>query len=186
MIVRFDPHTHTYWYGDEQWPSVTQAIDALRPEWGRVAAAAQRGTLVHKATEERDRQTGVAPSALTAGYLTAYDQFLTVTRPTMLYTEQMVFSGTLRVAGRVDRILTIDGQTGVLDIKTGVTHVSHGVQIAGYALLASEMKLIPPNPVRWALYLRPTGRFKLVRYVDPSDYGKFARAVAQTWQSWRV
>jgi hypothetical protein len=131
------------------------------------AESAWRGSVVHALTEVYDRGEALHIPAGLEGYLAAYAAFVKTVRPVYLASEEKVVSPLLGFAGRIDRVCgDLFGNPGLLDFKTGEPAAWHGQQLAAYNVLR-------PTGNRWACYLRPNGRYKLVTYHDPRDHRLF-------------
>ncbi|MFZ1007701.1 MAG: hypothetical protein WAN65_12745, partial [Candidatus Sulfotelmatobacter sp.] len=145
-IVEFDPSTHTYYLDGERVPSVTQIlaesglVDAgWYTEWSR-----ERGSFVHELSVLLDSQNvsqdtgelwaavieklgeielsyGSDASEEVSAYFNGYRNFRRDHPEFCDFggIEELVFSPTLKVAGRLDRrYLREDGNFGIFDIKT--------------------------------------------------------------------
>lgn len=85
----------------------------------------------------------------------------------------------LRFAGTIDWVGKLNGSLCVLDYKTGTAFKEVALQTAGYALLLewSEQRVKPKLVERYALYLKATGKYKLVRYDSVADELAFVSAL---------
>lgn len=110
--------------------------------------AQERGTRVHKAcelwviyhitkgigAEDAEEQAGNeallhAPDwAYFRGFINWWETF----NPEVLATEMFLINRTLKYAGTCDLIVRINGELWLIDIKTGVTRVKHGLQVKFY------------------------------------------------------
>ena len=156
--------------------SVTQVLTLrgrIEQQWFTPESAA-RGTAVHELTEVYDMDTKLAgftcPEKL-RGYLDAYAAFVKTMRPIYHATEVKVTNALLGLGGRIDRVVDLFGDPGVLDIKTSVPALWHGQQLAAYNVLR-------PTGSRWGLYLRANGTYKLKDYTDPIDHRRFMADLA--------
>lgn len=150
---------------------------------GILAAAAARGTAVHKCCEAIERETvdwaGIEPSHLP--YIDAFMAFMDITGWESDLMEEPLCSETLLVAGTPDRRGCFTKWEGtpraVLDLKTGAPQPAHSIQLAGYK------RLMPPEdpPLkRYGLYLSRDGSYQLKEYAGATDEKIFAAAVALT------
>jgi hypothetical protein len=138
-------------------------------------AAQERGTRVHAATALDDLGTldegSIEPDEL--GYLEAWRKFRRALdfRPTLI--EHRVYCARHRYAGTLDRIGTMRGKRGLIDIKSGVRTRAAGPQTAAYANCVPRSKTIP----RYAVYLQSDGKFDLVPLRDHQDLYVFLAAL---------
>ena len=112
----------------------------------RLLGDANRGTFVHRYIESK---SGLRPEPHTVsneqglgipdkykGYTRAVDQWWSSSPPkTVLYSERVVYSDTLRVAGRLDAVMEIGGKSYLVDFKTnrtGAIFREAGLQVAFY------------------------------------------------------
>jgi hypothetical protein len=86
--------------------------------WKKSGEAAARGTEVHAAAEQL--ALGLVPDARDEiqPYVRQYKQFLEDFKPEFLLAEAPVYNLSVGVAGTLDAVAKIDGQTVVMDIKT--------------------------------------------------------------------
>lgn len=166
----FDPATHTYTYQGEPWPSVTQIIAPYAGGFYGGQEAAELGTLVH-ALIAGGITCEIPPQV--QGKLDAWSAFLRDTNIVIETAEVPVFHLQKRYAGTIDALVTLNGRTGVLDIKTGMPALWHGWQLAGYNLIAL-------CEARWAVYLSD-GRYTLREYTDLADYTRFLTYLDAAW-----
>jgi hypothetical protein len=98
----------------------TKARKTIEEIWqGERDLAADRGTAIHEAAERYALGKNVEITPEIEGYVKAFDNFLYDFKPEFLMTEALVVSKTHGYAGTLDAIVTIEGRTYVLDIKTG-------------------------------------------------------------------
>jgi hypothetical protein len=180
-MLTFDAATHTYRYGGQVVPSVTQILAPLS-DFRFVApevldAARDFGTAVHLACELSDRgqldEDALDPALLP--YLQQWRRFCREHMCEWLHIEKPVYHPTMRYAGTLDRAGLVDGDRCVLDIKSGsALYPSVGPQLAAYARAL--------NPVegqalrRYGLRLHPDG-YELKAYTSPGDWPVFASLV---------
>ena len=159
-------------------PRVTSIIKPLLGDTRHFTDYARdRGTAVHKATELYDLgdldMESVDPAVLPR--LTQYQRFIEEVQPQIFATEHRLQS-VLGYTGTVDRVLRINGRDGVLDIKPPNKSPWHGVQLAAYANLAAEYKLVT-HGTRWNLYLGDSA-WNLVERQDPDDWRVFLNCLS--------
>ena len=176
---------HVYRAGDVELPSVTQVIRAagLMGDTSHYTDEARdRGTAIHLALEYFD-QGNLDEDALDPmlrPYLDAYRCFCRDYQPTWTLVEAMRYDSTLRYAGTIDRAGRLKGEKYpyVVDIKSGGPASWHGIQTAAYKLLV-RADLDSPIVARAGLYVKPDGRYTLVRHplVDTEEWGVFLGAL---------
>jgi hypothetical protein len=96
------------------------ATDWLKkiPDYQRDSAA-DVGSRIHALAEQINRGLEPAVSADEAPFIASYRAFLASFRPRFLAVEEMVVSLKHGYAGTFDSVAVIDGQTWLLDLKTG-------------------------------------------------------------------
>ncbi|MGV0005906.1 MAG: PD-(D/E)XK nuclease family protein [Candidatus Porifericomitaceae bacterium WSBS_2022_MAG_OTU9] len=138
----FVESSHTYFQpgSRKRLPSVTQVCEVaykVRPSYP--ADAAKRG-------QQRHNEVAKAISAHMAGLMpldsapaTGALRLLQDMGAQPLYVEQAMYSPSLSYAGRIDLIAKIDGELTIIDWKGGSHTQVYNLQVAGYALMASEI-----------------------------------------------
>ncbi|MDR3633819.1 MAG: hypothetical protein P4L84_08280, partial [Isosphaeraceae bacterium] len=102
------------------------------PDFQR-GTAADIGTRVHQLAEQLARGAEPEVTEVEAPYVRAYRSFLATYQPRFLAVEEMVASLKHRYAGTLDAVAIIDGETWLLDVKTGAgVYGETGLQLAGY------------------------------------------------------
>lgn len=178
--ITFDADTHTYFYGMEQIPSVSEILRPLTdpylqgiPEhilnWKR-----DLGTAVHKACELYDAGN-LDESTLDERilpYLEGYRKFLADHQPQWDAIEEIVFEPMARYCGTLDRAGTIGDKPVIIDIKTSTkVQATAALQLWAYALAYDEMV----TPELFALQLWE-GNYKLHHFEDFDLY-------SETWDA---
>ncbi len=153
-------------------------------------SAADIGTRVHRLVEQIARGGEPDVAADEEPYARAYRTFLAEYRPKFLAIEEIVVSlghgedGALDFAGTLDAIAVIDGQTWMLDLKTGAgLYAETALQLAAYASAdfigrpGTARRFRLPRASRYGvIHLRPEGA-RLVEYgVDRSTFAAFQMA----------
>lgn len=166
-------------------PSVTEVLRLTGlDDWSGIdpdvlAAAAERGTIVHQACELVDAGDLDLESLDDAvrGYVDAYRLWKRESGWQVDQVELALVSRRGRYAGRLDRICRIPGRQwpALVDLKTGVETAATPLQTAGYADLYTEHH--GGTVSRHALYLRADGSYRLVDHQDPHDRHDFGAAV---------
>jgi len=177
-MLLFEEATHTYRFDGAVVPSVTQILAPLNDlsfvdpqvlEYKR-----QLGTAVHKATELYDLgdldEDSLAP--VIRPYLDAWIRFRREKPFEILGMEQKVYHPLHRYAGTYDRMISMDGRRGPLDIKTGETLPGYGPQTAAYKA-ASEAETGERLTGRWTIQLRDDGTYRLHTKADADDWPVF-------------
>ena len=195
--LTFDPKTHTYALKGLPIPSVTQVIagtqDFLGVSEEVLEAARERGRRVHAATALYDTdgwtpEVEEAADSEICSYLEAWVKFVEDTGFNPLVIEEPVYSFRHRFAGTVDRVGWLRGTMVVLDIKTaaspGRLHPAVGLQVAAYEHAHNTgQDRLPKAKARYAVQLRPDGKYTLTQYVDKADLSVFLACL--TLHNWR-
>ena len=185
-MLDFDDASHTYRIGGVRVPSVTQILQPLTDLSGIppevLEAKRGLGSRVHEATHYFDEddldEESVEPDV--EPYLQAWKRFLVESGAKVLQCEQRVFDPALMVAGTLDRVLLLNGQKVLADLKTSIaTPASVGAQTAAYMRLLGD----PTVTHRAALRLRPDGSFRLDMLTGADDYSVFVACL--TLHRWK-
>ena len=121
---RFDQESHTYWLDGVQIDGVTSMLkdmeDLSSIPTEILARKAALGTAVHYATELDDQ--GLLDEDTVheevRGYLEGWRLFKREHKVELISIEQNLAHRRMRYAGTVDRVMKVDGERGVWDIKT--------------------------------------------------------------------
>lgn len=179
--VVFEPDTHTYWYGMEQLPSVSEI---LRPLTESYLAAIPEATLnwkrdlgiaVHEACELYDLELldETTLDERIVPYLEGYKRFWMDMQPSWDAIERLVVEPDARYAGRLDRAGRVAGRATILDIKTSVAiQPSTAIQLWAYAMAYDEMAA----PDLAVLQLKPDGSYAYRTFTDYDLY-------SETWDA---
>ena len=177
----FDEAAHAYTFEGKSVPSVTQvmrpitqlAYGAIPLEVLRKAAAF--GTAVHACTELYD-QDDLDPFSVEDDwlpYMAGWEGFRKDRKPEIIAIELRLACS--KYAGTIDRIMRIDGELWVIDIKTTCElHAHVGVQLAAYAALAEKHLGTKERIRRGAVQLRDDGGYRLREYTHLNDETCFA------------
>lgn len=181
--LTFDEPSHTYRYGGEIVPSVTQILESEGiSDFSRVPSEAlriaqERGTAVHKATQYLDEGrldwNTVHESLL--GYLEAWERYKTECKVELLEIETAVYS-TLGYAGTLDRIIYAGGRNGLIDIKSGSPTAAAAIQTAAYGYAHPKRDKLS---FRAAVQLSADGTYKVQKHDNDLiwDFNVFAAAL---------
>lgn len=173
--VGFDSIFHRYWEmpTGKRIPSVTEVLKAAGLAWYPPDndMAKKIGTETHsiihswemEGKEVLPRYWGVEEKVY------AYKKFREETGAKVLESEMIVASKELWVAGTLDKVMEINGQVGILEIKTGGPRPWDALQVAGYSLC------VPGAPFKWVLYLRDDGEYRLKSF--GADFGAESRFI---------
>ena len=163
--VDFDPETHTYSYDGTIYPSVTTII---KDEWplntnfySRNPGATGRGTEIHDLTAKVDRGQDSLDDYIGHKHyreLHSWKSFVDRVGAAIEVIEEPFVNVSLKYAGTVDRVMSIDGISTIVDLKSGAAARWHDLQIGAYAL-----SLDPIPEAGYAAYIRPTGGMRMVK-----------------------
>jgi hypothetical protein len=161
------------------------ATDWLKriPDYQRDTAA-DIGTRVHRLVEQVARGTEPEVTPEEAPFVAAYRAFIAEHRPRFVAVEEMVASLRHGYAGTLDAIAVIDGETWLLDVKTGTgLYAETALQLAAYSFadfigrpgIPRRFRL--PRATRFGvIHVRPESA-RLVEYrVDRGTFAAFLEA----------
>ena len=144
----------------------TGAIDYLKRAPGRSSGkAAQTGSDVHELCERIGRGEDPKVHPDLQGFVDNYRRFIADFEVGFVEVEATAWSDSYDYAGTLDSIVMIDGETVIVDIKTGASGIWPDValQLCAYSradcLLApnGERRPLPQIDAAAALHLRPDG-----------------------------
>lgn len=164
MSFRFLPDTHEYFLGDRRLESVTEILEQSGIADYRFSngEAMLRGTYVHTATEMIDRGTldwsDLDP--VLAPYCKAYQAFIEDKRPEIILSEKPLYHAAHLYAGKLDRVIRMDGATCLIDVKTGVPNRATAIQVAAYRELVRVNRDVTLKKC-FSLHLRDDGTYRL-------------------------
>lgn len=180
-MFAFDANRHEYVDTalGEVLPHITGLLDAgglIDDRW-YTEESCERGAQVHRLTADFDLGAIVDPKSVTSkykGWLQAHVKAMKIVLPTWAHVEEPLVSSRYRFGGRPDRVGLAYGAQSVLEVKSGLKDArAHGVQLALQAILvADELRLKPEQLQRWALYLKPSGKFKLEPFENLNDFAE--------------
>ena len=186
--LEFDEAKHEYRLEGALLPGVTQILKPLQdfsavPE-DILERSANFGTAVHLATalwDQNDLDLDSLDPALVP-YLEAWKRFRDDTKVAFEAIEAQVVSEKYRYAGTLDRIGFLNGKPTVIDIKTGLTNPTIGVQLAGYLVAWNEAHVLKTTR-RASVSLRKDGSYRLDFWDDKSDWATFLSLLQiHNWQ----
>lgn len=178
--VEFTEKPHLYTFHGEPILSVTQIlkmVGAIDTTWF-TEWAADRGSIVHKATELDDLGELDEDSIddRISGYVEAWRKWKRENKWDLVDMEQMVLDESLGYAGTLDRAGWLNArQFCILDLKTGNPHRAVGLQLTGYAYAYQALKNQYVHKLL-GVYLRQDGTYRQKAY--PADFATWRAAVA--------
>lgn len=186
---RFDPIEHSYTALDtgEELPHATGMLEATGwtgdPRF-YTDDGKERGSAVHKLTADYDLGALdlVALKSRYRGYVLGHALAMSILKPEIIAVEESIVHPFYRYGTRPDRVWKLAGVLGVCDEKSGAEEKAHRIQTALQAICVSvEHDNIPPEMIeRYALYLTPKGKFKLVQHKDRKDFDEARRVIKRT------
>jgi hypothetical protein len=190
QTFRFDASAHEYVANDtgEVLPHITGYLKAgqLVDDRWFTEAHSERGRCVHTLTADYDLGAIEDPAESTSrhkGYLLAYAAAKRLLRPEWDHVEVPFVNWDYRFGGRPDRLGLIAGGLALADIKSGVEQKAMApvtgnrvvavaaVQMALQAILVAPTLALPAESIfRYGIYVKSTGKFKVVPYTDARDF----------------
>lgn len=181
---RFDPFNHEYIDVEtgELIPHITGMLEAtglIDDRWYSEESS-DRGTAVHRLTHDYDLGALDVASCVSEhrGYLLGHVAAMQVIPHAWDDVEVPRVHPQLRFGGRPDRNGVIYQAKGVLEVKSGGPEKSHAIQTAMQAILVAPIYGLPPEMLlRFALYLKPNGKFKLEEHKRKADFDEARRII---------
>ena len=176
LIFNKDKHEYSIDYGNftQRLPSVTQILSPTKNFMDNQLAIL-RGKYAHQACDLIDEGTldmgALDPSLLP--YVVAYEAFLADSWAKVIstYSEKPLCDKLASYAGTPDRVMIINGDTCLIDIKTGSISKHYALQTAAYAHLLRINGC--PIDKRYILNLKPNGKYKLILHDNETDFRDF-------------
>jgi hypothetical protein len=186
-MLTFDEPTHTYFWNKARVPNVTRVLKPL-VDYSRIPPevlerARQEGNHIHKMVElhmKQDLDEATLPEWLRPR-LAALKQFVKETGFILHGTEQKVYhhahgyAGTLDLSGMLPRL---HKDAAILDVKRSLyAGPVIGLQVAAYLEADNDQRRREKRMKvkrRYALQLKPNGRYALTEYKDEGDFTVFA------------
>lgn len=187
--LSFDEESHSYRLGDLQLTSVTQVLAQtglaqFDAPWFTEAIKA-RGTYLHQAIAlecEGDLDDDTLDEQLRGG-VDGWRKFMADTGAKIEFGEQMLCDPDLRVAGRLDYIITMPDPRDpartirvLLDVKHAL-YPCAAIQLAAYVDMATALYDHPVYFRRAALVLPGDGSYSLHHFTDALDRATWHAAV---------
>lgn len=159
--------------------AATKWLSAI-PDYQRETAA-ELGTLIHAMAEALHRKQDIEVTPETEPFVTAYLRWRAVYKPRVLNAEYMVYSEAHRYGGTADMAAVINGETWLIDIKTGKgAYAETGLQLAAlhnadWAGRTDDPRKyrIPPATRFGVLHIRPEGAELIPYDVGPDEFAAF-------------
>jgi hypothetical protein len=188
LPFRFDPIEHAYLDLEtgEVFPHITGMLEdfGLIDDTWYTEESSHRGTQVHTLTASYDLGAIENPNQVDSAYkayLLAHVRAMQILRPTILAVEEPAVHPYFRFGGRPDRRVIVNRAKGILEVKTTAkAEQSHAIQTALQAILVADTFDLPPESlVRFCLYLRKDGKFKLEEHRAMHDFVVARRVIRQ-------
>jgi len=195
--LKFNPKLHEYSLkmGDGQYeviPGVSEILQkagitdfSMIDPW-ILKKAQDRGTEIHKITEEHDRGNVSIPDDYDHHryypYLQAWVDFLDDYQVEIKEIEIKTYSRNFLYAGTIDRVLVIEDQKGdketcIVDIKCGGKWPSYPLQLAAYAYAYKEETKADEMLSRMCVYLKKDETYEVDIPCDTGDTEIFLTAL---------
>ena len=175
--LQFDEASHTYSLDGRKLPAVSEVIRPISPDFTAIPPTVlerkrELGVAVHYACELYDsNELGDFDDEIRP-YLDAWTDFLDQFNAEVVASEQRLHHPSLMYAGTLDRVLRVDGQVWLVDIKTSATaYPSYGAQLAGYALMLESAGTQVDR--RATVHLQANGKYWMQEFRNPSDQAAF-------------
>lgn len=129
-----------YWFGKEVYWAVIKdpslnVKDALSAPYKTSGQAKKRGTTVHSIVEGFKQTGDIVTDVLPAfkGYAQAFEQWVKEYQATVMEHEKTIINDEHKYAGTLDMLITQDGGTAIIDVKTGKDiYPESGLQLSAY------------------------------------------------------
>ena len=169
MKLEFQEEGHIYTVGGIRVPSVSEVTSCLsRMAYGEapseaMAIAADRGTAVHKATQELDEAGECTVTGDLSPFLEAYNKFLEDKKPKWDFIEFAVNNG-MQYAGTLDRYGLLNNAHAIVDIKTtsSITRSVKALYTAAQNLYRMAIEDWLPVDKIYILQLKRDATYRLV------------------------
>ena len=175
--LTFDAERHEFRLDDRVIPSVTQILEAegvIDARW-YTEESRELGIAVHEWCAADDRgEAGALADERIIPYVEAWRAAREGMAVHQDWTEKPVSNSRLMYAGIMDRLVTLDKDVYLLDLKTGAPERWHALQTAAYAY-CDEMRLMDAR--RASVYLRDDGTFRFGEHLDGRDVQTFCGIV---------
>ncbi|MCP4878289.1 MAG: PD-(D/E)XK nuclease family protein [Gammaproteobacteria bacterium] len=184
-----------YLFENQRYPSVTTVIQSVLPFWEgsnqeEAYAKAMLGTEVHSMCAELTLNRRFAAKRIAdfhpkiRGYGYSWLKFMEQTEAEVISQERAIFSRKLRVAGRPDAIMMINGKRTVADYTIGATRLAKRLQTSAYAMIWKEEFKDRHKYHRIEIPLKENGNLPTLRVHD-NDNDKSAFISAVNFYRWK-
>lgn len=191
-MLELDSSTHTYSEDGIVYDSVTQILkkaglisyEGISP--AVMMAAAERGTLAHKACDYYDDNdldfSSLDP--LIEPYINAYARAKEELQFEVQHKELQFLEPTWKFAGTIDRVVVLPNYDclWIVDIKTGIRKAATRLQTAAYAIgfrgTCPLPEMLSHGLKRAALELHKNGTYTFDVHDDPKDEAVFLSALS--------
>ncbi|MDA8121389.1 MAG: hypothetical protein M0Z38_02335 [Deltaproteobacteria bacterium] len=167
---------HSYWLDDRRLETVTEILERSGIADYRFSNedAMLRGTYVHRATEMIDRGTldWAALDPVLVPYCEAYQRFVEDKRPVILMSEKPMYHPQYLFAGTPDRVMEMDGDIILPDLKSGAPNRATVIQTSTYRELVEVSEGIKCRKC-FSLHLKDTGKYQLSAPVSLMDAKRY-------------
>ena len=182
-VLRFEAEKHEYFLNEKPIIGLTEALDSLgfyqfldyvKKEVKDHAAA--RGTAAHRATHLYDirrlDESKLHPEIVP--FLESWKKFIALNRVQIIDIEKPIYSKVWRFGCTPDRIVSVNGKLGVLEIKASdYLSQTYRLQTFGQQVAAEEFYK-RKFPQRFVVRLLGTGQMaKIEQFKDPLDRERF-------------
>lgn len=186
-MLLFDEPSHTYTWQGRRVPGITSLMEPIHsydgvPDW-ILERKAEQGKAVHLACQHYDTLGDDGTPILhepslsenVRPYVEAWKLFRKEHTGAIRMNEVPLFHCGLGYAGTPDRQMEVDTPDDVVEIKTtSQLFNAVGVQLAAQkALFQANNPVMKPTGKRFAVQLKPDGRYILKEYKSPNDFPTF-------------
>jgi hypothetical protein len=159
--------------------------------WAAKDEARNLGSAVHSAIESVNLGLPVEVTDRTAPYVAQYGAWFIRNRVEVIAAEQFVVNPEVGYGGTFDLLCRINGETAMLDVKTGKAKRSQRLQLAALswapirASAGLEAEPMPPVDAHYILLVRPDGCEAIRHDITDEDRAHFAALVETYRRVWR-
>lgn len=173
----FDSDTHSYYYQGEKKDCVSdilKIVDVIAMEGipqKNIEKAAERGTAVHKQTEDYDYglidtldDEWIQENFEIVNYVIAYENFTKDYPSFPIASEESVYSQCYEFAGTIDLVKYIDGKIAIIDKKSSktISALRSALQLNAYRLAWNEIHPDLKADALYILQLTELGEYRLL------------------------
>ena len=165
--------------------------DAVRREAFQAKNAARdNGSAIHAAVDAFNRGLPLELTDSTAHHVAQYGAWAFQNKVEILGSERYVISPSLRFGGTYDSLVRVNGETALVDVKSGKEKPSQRLQLAGLSMAewhgepGEEPERMVEVDTAYILLLRPDGYDAIRHDITDHDREHFARLV-QTYHAVR-